>query len=81
MIRWEIGVGKVEKILKGSLASIPSTSLSVKIQLWAGKFSLNVLKSLLTTPTNVLPYYLKLTFPPMIWIFTGRDEIESRLSS
>ena len=42
-----------------------------------------VLKSLLTTPINVLPYYLKQTFPPIIWIFTQgeEDEIESKLSS
>ena len=32
-------------------------------------------------PNNVLPLRLKLTFPPIIWIFTeGKgDEIESRL--
>ena len=42
-----------------------------------------VFKSLLTTPSNVLPYYLKQTFPPIIWIFTQgeEDEIESKLSS
>ena len=40
-------------------------------------------KRLLTSPSNVLPYYLKPTFPPIIWIFTqcGEDEIESKLSS
>ena len=32
--------GKVEKILKDSLDSIPSLSPSVKIQKWAGKFYL-----------------------------------------
>ena len=59
---------KVEKILKGSLDSIPSPSYSVKIQIM-GK--------------NVLPYYVKKTFPPIIWIFTEGecDGIESRLSS
>ena len=38
-------------------------------------------KSLLTTPSNVLPLHLKQTFPPMIWIFTEgeSDGIESRL--
>ena len=30
---------KVEEILKGSLDSIPSSSTSVKIQIWAGKFA------------------------------------------
>ena len=29
---------RVEKILKGSLDSIPSPSPSVKIQIWVGKF-------------------------------------------
>ena len=40
-------------------------------------------KSLLTSPSNVLPYYLKETFPLMIWIFTEveGDGIKSRLSS
>ena len=61
----------IEKIKKGSLNSIPSPS--VKIQIMGGKLSLRcisktllgdvnklfVLKSLLTTPNNVLPYYLK----------------------
>ena len=41
------GHGKVEKVLKGSLDSIPS--LSVKIQIMGGKVCLS----------NVLPYYLK----------------------
>jgi hypothetical protein len=62
---------KVEKILKGSLDSIPSPS--VKIQIMGGKVCLrsksktmlgmatnfSVFKSLLTSPSNVLPYYLK----------------------
>ena len=61
--------GKVEKILKGSLDSISSPSLSVKIQIMGGKVCLRckgktllgvvnklfVFKSLLTTPSNVLP--------------------------
>ena len=40
-------------------------------------------KSLLTTPSKVLPLYLKKTFPPIIRIFTEGegDGIESRLSS
>ena len=64
---------KVEKILKGILVSIPSPSPSVKIQIMGGKVCLrcrgktllgvvnNLLKakSLLTSPSNVLPYYLK----------------------
>ena len=65
----------------------------MKIQIIGGKVclkckcktSLEVLntKSLLTSPSNVLPYYLKETFPPIIWIFTeGKgDEIKSRLFS
>ena len=36
-------------------------------------------KDLLTSPSNVLPLYLKQTFPPIIWIFTEGDWIESRL--
>ena len=62
---------KVEKILKGSLDSIPSPS--VKIQIKGGKVCLRCkgktllgvvnkllkTKSLLTSPSNVLPYYLK----------------------
>ena len=65
--------GKVEKILKGSLDSIPSPSPSVKIQIMGGKFCLRCkgktllvivnkllkTKSLLTSPRNVLPYYFK----------------------
>ena len=38
-------IDKVEKNLKGSLVSIPSPSVKTK--------------SLLTSPSNVLPYYLK----------------------
>ena len=72
---------KVEKILKGSLDSIPSPSPSVKIQIMGGKICLrcrgkillggvvnNLLKTkkLLTTPSNVLPLYLEPTFPQMI---------------
>ena len=39
-----------------------------------------VVKSLLTTPSNVLPVHLKQTFPPIIWIFTEgeSDGIKSR---
>ena len=82
---------KVEKILKGSLDSIPSPSPSEEIQTVGGEVSLMckskillgilkttlfVLKSLLTTPSNVLPLHHKL-----IWIFTEGegDGIESRL--
>jgi hypothetical protein len=63
--------GKVEKILKGSLDSIPSPS--VKIQIMDGKVCLRYkgktllgivnkllkTKSLLTSPSNVLPDCLK----------------------
>ena len=40
-----------------------------------------VFKSLLTTPSNVLPLHLKQIFPPIIWIFTeGEDDgIKTRL--
>ena len=65
--------GKVEKILKVSLKSVPSPSPSVKIQIMGekvyftckGKTLLGVVnkllktKSLMTSPSNVLPYYLK----------------------
>ena len=61
--------GKVEKILKGSLDSILSPLLSVKIQIMSGKVCLRCksktllgivnkllkTKSLLTSPSNVLP--------------------------
>ena len=64
---------KVEKILKGSRDSIPSPLPSVKIQIIGGKVcfrcksktllgvvnKLLITKSLLTSPSNVLPYYLK----------------------
>ena len=88
---------KVEKILKGSLDSIPSPSPLVKIQIigrkiWLmckGKTLLGVVnilletKRLLTTPGNVLLLHLKQTFLPIIWIFTEieGDEMESRLYS
>ena len=63
---------KVENILKGSLGSNPSTSPSVKIQILGGKVCLRCkgktllvvvnkllkTKSLLTSPSNVLPDYL-----------------------
>ena len=74
---------KVEKILKGSLDSILSLLPSVKIQIMGGKVCLRCksktllgnghcqqtfeIKSLLTPPSNGLPHYLKLTFPPIIF--------------
>ena len=62
---------KVEKILKGSLDSIPSPS--EKIQIMGGKVCLRcngktllgvvnkllITKSLVASPSNVLHYYLK----------------------
>ena len=71
--------------------------LQWKFKLWTGKFAwgvylgktligdvnkLFVFKSLLTTPSNVLPVHLKETFPLIIWIFTEDegDGIESGLS-
>ena len=57
---------KVEIFLKGSLDLIPSPSPSVKIQIMGGKVCLKCkgnkllnTKSLLTSPSNVLPYSLK----------------------
>ena len=58
---------KVEKILKGSLDWISSPSPSVKIQIMGGKVCLRckgktllgVIISLLASPNNGLPYYLK----------------------
>ena len=40
-----------------------------------------VFKSLLKMPNNVLPFHLKLTVPPTIWIFTEGegDGIEYKL--
>ena len=48
---------------------------------WGNKGKHFVIKSLFTTPSNVLPLQLKQTFPPIIWIFTEgeRDGIEFRL--
>ena len=86
LISWNITnlLYKVEKILKGSLDSISSPSPSVKLQIMGWKVcfrckgktllgivnKLLVTKSLLTTPSNVLPLHLKQTFPPTIWILT-----------
>ena len=63
---------KVEHILNGGLVSIPSPSPLVKIQIMGGKVcwckgktlqgvvnKLLKTKSLLTSPSIVLPYYLK----------------------
>ena len=64
---------KVKKILEDSLDSISSPSPSGKIQIMGGKVSLRCkgktllgvvnkllkTKGLLTSPSNVLPYYLK----------------------
>ena len=64
---------KAEKMLKGRLDSIQSPSPSVKIQIMGGKVclrckgktllgvvnKLSKIKSLLTSSSNVLPYYLK----------------------
>ena len=71
---------KVEKILKRILDSIPSPSPSVKIHMMGGKVCLRCkgktlldvvnkllkTKSLLTSPSNVLPLHIKQTFSPMI---------------
>ena len=77
---------KVKKVQEGSLDLISSPPPSVKIQIMGrkvclrckGKILLGVVnkllktKSLLTSPSNVLP---------IIWIFTEGDGIESTLSS
>ena len=71
--RPKIVIIKVEKILKGSVDSIPSPLPSVKIQIMGGKVCLSCkgktllgiinkllnTKSLLTSAINFLPYYLK----------------------
>ena len=73
---------KVEKIFKSSLdsISIPSPSTSAKIQIMGGKVCLMSIgksllgvvnkllktKSLLTSPSNVLPLHFKQIFPPII---------------
>ena len=65
--------GRVEKSFKGSQDSIPLPSPSVRIQIMGrkvrlrckGKTLLGIVKKLLkanlllTSPSNVLPYYLK----------------------
>ena len=64
-------MNEVEKILKGNLDLIPSPLPLVKIQIMDGKVSLRCkAKSLWTSSGNVLPYYLKYTFPPIIRFFT-----------
>ena len=86
---------KVKNILKGSLDLIPSPSPSVKIQIMCGKVCLRCkgktllgfvnkllkTKSLLTSPSNVLPLHIKQTFLLIIWTFTEGEgvRIESRL--
>ena len=66
-------LSKVEKVLKGSLDLITSPSPSVKIQIIGRKVCLRCkgkpllvvvnkllkTKTMLTSPSNVLPYYLK----------------------
>ena len=84
---------KVENIFKSSLDSIPPPSPLVKIQIMGrkaglrckGKILLGVVykllktKSLLTSPSTILPLHLKQTFLPTISIFTKSDGIKSRL--
>ena len=67
------GKFKVENVLKGSLDLIPSPSPSVKIQIMGGKIYLRCegktllgiinkflnADSLLTSPSNILPYSIK----------------------
>ena len=66
-------INKVENILKGSLDSIPSHSPLVNIQIMGGKVCSSckgktflgvvnkslITRSLLTSTSNVFPYYLK----------------------
>ena len=70
-------LSKVKKTEEDSLDSIPSLSPSVKIQIMGGKVYLSckgktllgdvnklfVFKSLLTTPSNVLPFTTPGNFP------------------
>ena len=88
---------KVEKILKGSLDSIPSPTPSVRIQIMSGKVFLRCKGKtlLICQQTFYFQKFIDLTQqcfdllpqvnfpPPIIWIFTeGKgDGIESRLSS
>ena len=74
------GCCKLKKIYQDSLDSISSLSTSVKIQIMGEKVCLRykgttllgvvnklfVFKSLLTTPSNVMPLDLKRIFPPII---------------
>ena len=79
---------KVEKILKGSLDSIPSPSRSCEHLNFLFSFFGHTIaghchqtllnKSLLSKPSNVLPLQLKPTFPLIISIFTVGDGIESK---
>ena len=68
-------VSKVEKVLKGSLDSIPSPSPSVKIQIMSGKVCLrckgktllgDVNKLFVFNNCNVLPFHFDQNFPPII---------------
>ena len=75
---------KVEKILKGSLDSIPSPLSSVKIQIMGGKVCLRCkgitllgvvneclkTKSLLTSPRNVLPRLITSSLLSCQYFFT-----------
>ena len=86
---------KVEKILKGSLDSIPSPSPLVKIQIMGGKVCLRckgktllgVVNKLLKTKKQISQQCFALlpqvNFPEIIWFFTEGegDGIESQLSS
>ena len=74
-----LGLFKVENILKVNLDSIPSPSPSVKIQNMGGKVCLRCkgetlqgvvnkhlkTKSVLTMPSNILPLHFKQIFPPI----------------
>ena len=89
----KLNICKVEKILIGSLDSIPSPSPSVKIQLMGGKVCLRCkgktllgfvnkllkAKCLLRLPSNILPYYLN--FPTdnlnFHWRWSWWDWIQS----
>ena len=81
-------ISKVEKILKSSLNSTPSPTHSLKIQIMGGKFAWGVkAKHCWVLTTNFwkqkVCWHLSSSknSPPIIWIFTEGDGIESRLSS
>ena len=91
---WRTLIHKVEKILKGSLDSIPSPPPFVKIQIRGGKVWLRCkgktllgfinkllkTKSLLTSPSNFLPLHIKQFFLSIIEFSLKVRTMRSKLS-